>query len=75
MATVTSWSGNIADLGPVYPMVGTEGLLVFIGVAAWIVWHVIQTRIENKSYEDEIRRFGSKESLRKMIGREDPRNP
>lgn len=75
MATVTSWSGTIADLGPVYPMVGTEGLLVFIGVAAWIVWHIVQTRIENKNYEDEIKRFGDAESLKTMIGREDPRNP
>lgn len=75
MATVTSWSGSIADLGAVYPMVGTEGLLVFIGVASWIAWHVIQSRIENRNYEDEIKRFGDKESLRKMVGREDPRNP
>lgn len=56
-------------------MVGTEGLLVFIGVASWIIWHIIQARIENKNYEDEIRRFGDKETLKKLVGREDPRNP
>ena len=75
MATVTSWTGNIADIGPIYPMVGTEGLLVIIGLATWIVWHIIQTKMENKTYEDEIKRFGSTESLKKMIGMEDPRNP
>lgn len=75
MATVTSWSGNIADLGAVYPMVGSEGVLVIIGLATWIAWHVIQTRIENKSYEDEVRRFGDRETLKKMVGKEDPRNP
>lgn len=75
MATVTSWSGNIADLGAIYPMVGSEGVLFIIGLATWIVWHIIQSRIENKTYEDEIRQFGSSESLKKLIGKEDPRNP
>ena len=46
MATVESWGGTITDIGPIYPMVGTEGLLVIIGVVAWIVWHVIQAKRE-----------------------------
>lgn len=75
MATITSWSGNIADIGPIYPMVGTEGLLVIIGLATWIGWHIIQTKIENKTYEEEIKRFGSPENLKKMLDTEDPRNP
>ena len=44
MATVESWGGTIADIGPIYPMVGTEGLLVVIGVVLWIAWHVICRR-------------------------------
>ncbi len=75
MATVTSWSGNIADIGPIYPMVGTEGLLVIIGLVTWIIWHIVQTKMENKTYEDEIKKFGSAENLKKMLDREDPRNP
>ena len=75
MATVTSWTGNIADIGPIYPMVGTEGLLFIIGLVTWIIWHIVQTKMENKTYEDEIKRFGNAESLKKMIGMEDPRNP
>ena len=75
MATVTSWTGNIADIGPIYPMVGSEGILVIIGLATWIAWHIIQTKMENKTYEDEIKRFGSSESLKKFVDREDPRNP
>ena len=70
MATVTSWSGNIADIGPIYPMLGTEFLLLIIGVVLWILWHIVQTRMESKTYEEEIKRFGS--DLRSMIdkGRE-----
>ncbi len=75
MATITSWSGNIADIGPIYPMVGSEGILFIIGLASWIVWHVIQSKIEEKNFKDEIQRFGDSENLRKMVGREDPRNP
>jgi hypothetical protein len=39
------------------------------------VWHIIQTRIENKGYEEEIKQYGSAESLKKLIGQEDPHNP
>ena len=75
MATVTSWSGNIADIGPIYPMVGTEGILVIIGLVAWIVWHILQNKMENKAYEEQIKRFGDAESLKEIIDSEDPRNP
>ena len=75
MATVESWGGTITDIGPVYPMVGTEGLLVIIGVVLWIVWHVIQAKRENRDYEDQIRKYGSPESLKRFIAEEDPKNP
>ena len=75
MATVESWGGTITDIGPIYPMVGTEGLLVVIGVALWIVWHVIQAKRENRDYEEQIRKYGSPESLKRLIAEEDPKNP
>ena len=75
MATVESWGGTITDIGPVYPMVGTEGLLVIIGVALWIVWHVIQAKRENREYEEQIRKYGGRESLKRLIAEEDPKNP
>ena len=75
MATIESWGGTIADIGPIYPMVGAEGLLVVIGVVLWIVWHVIQAKRENRDYEDQIRKYGSPESLKRLIAEEDPKNP
>ena len=75
MATVTSWTGNIADIGPIYPMVGAEWLLFIIGMVLWVLWHIMQTRLENKTYEDEIKRFGDPETLNKMLDRQDPRHP
>ena len=75
MATVESWGGTITDIGPMYPMVGTEGLLVIIGVAAWIVWHVIQAKRENRDYEEQVRKYGGRESLKRLISEEDPKHP
>ena len=75
MATIESWGGTITDIGPMYPMVGTEGVLVIIGVAAWIAWHVIQAKRENREYEEQIRKYGSAESLERLIAEEDPKHP
>ena len=75
MATVESWGGTITDIGPMYPMVGTEGVLVIIGVVAWIVWHVIQAKRENREYEEQIRKYGGSDSLKRLIAEEDPKNP
>ena len=75
MATIESWGGTITDIGPMYPMVGTEGLLVIIGVVAWIVWHVIQAKRENRDYEEQIRKYGGADSLKRLIADEDPKHP
>ena len=75
MATIESWGGTITEIGPMYPMVGAEGVLVIIGVAAWIVWHVIQAKRENREYEEQIRKYGSTESLKRLIAEEDPKHP
>ena len=75
MATIESWGGTITDIGPMYPMVGTEGLLVIIGVVAWIAWHVIQAKRENREYEDQVRKYGGRESLKRLIAEEDPKHP
>ena len=70
-----NWAGNIADIGPIYPFVGSEFVLWIIAMALWIVWHVMQVRTENKIYEDEKKRFGDPESLKKILDAEDPYAP
>ena len=51
MATLTSWVEHLTTdvdsategmqvAGEIYPMVGTEGWLLLIGVIAWLAWHV-----------------------------------
>lgn len=56
-----NWAGNIAEIGPIYPFVGTEGLLVIIGLVFWIGWHVVQTSRENREWEEDLRKFGGKQ--------------
>jgi hypothetical protein len=56
MATteVTSWAVDLATLGPIYPFVGSEKLLVLLGLAFWIGFHVWQMRVENRAYADDM---------------------
>lgn len=70
-----NWAGNISDIGPIYPFVGSEVFLWILGLVLWILWHIIQTRMESRTYDEEVRKYGDAETLRRLIGEEDPRNP
>jgi hypothetical protein len=52
---VGTWTGNVADIGPIYPMVGSEVILTIICIAFWIGWHIWQFRMENSNYEDDLK--------------------
>ena len=54
-----NWAGSIADIGPIYPFVGTETALVVIGVAFWIAWHVVQLRREGARLKEEDEKYRS----------------
>lgn len=62
-----TWNQSILDIGPAYPFVGTEFLLVIIGFASWIIWHVIQIRMENKTYDEEKKSFSDPKRLESAI--------
>ena len=50
---IDSWAGDIAEIGAIYPM-GGEAILVLIGVVFWVAWFILQARMENREYEEEI---------------------
>ncbi|MEZ5832268.1 MAG: hypothetical protein R3D05_13915 [Dongiaceae bacterium] len=56
---VTSWDGNILDIGPIYPFVGWEGLMVILCVIFWVGWHILQIKMETKQLEDEAKMLRS----------------
>lgn len=45
--------GTLHQMGAIYPFVGTEGLLVIVGVILWIGWHVWELKNEGREYEVE----------------------
>ena len=59
MATVTNWIDHLSAkevAGAVYPGVGTEGILVIVGVVIWIGWHVITAASESEEQEKLARK-------------------
>ena len=58
---VDNWL-NIDTFGPIYPFVGTEGILAFVGIACWVVWHIWQIKKENAEFKEDI------ENIQKLGG-------
>lgn len=50
---------NPAEIGPIYPFVGTEVALSIIAFILWIAWHVVTARAENKQWADLDDRYGA----------------
>lgn len=65
--TIENWHGNMTDIGPLYPFVGFEGLLVVIAVAFWIVWTVWQWRMESSNYNDDMRTLKQNDNMTKAL--------
>ena len=70
-----NWAGNIAEIGPIYPFVGSETMLAIVGVVFWLWWHFKQSKIEETQMKEEIEKYGSKEKLSQIVSTEDPANP
>jgi hypothetical protein len=62
-----SWNTNLLDVGPLYPFAGTEMLWALIGIATWVVWHLIQIRAENKVYDEDEKEFSDGKRLREAM--------
>jgi hypothetical protein len=69
---IESWDGNMLDLGPLYPFVGSEGIMVIIAVIFWIGWHVLQIRMENRTHDETAARLRQAGNLQKAVEAEQP---
>jgi hypothetical protein len=67
----TNWDGNIVDIGPIYPWVGLEAVMVIAAFVFWIGWHVVQLREENRRFEDEARALRKSGDLQRLMQAED----
>ena len=68
---VETWAVNMADLGPIYPFVGSEMILFIIGLVLWIGFHITQMKAENAHYEQECARLRDKKTMREALGVDD----
>ena len=49
---VETWVGaDMSQIGPIYPMVGSEVILFIIGLVFWLGFHFAQNGIENKEMQ------------------------
>lgn len=61
------WNGNITDIGPLYPFVGWEMLMVLLLVVFWIGWHVMQIQKEHHDHEEQARNLRQGDNLHRSV--------
>ena len=61
------WNGNILDIGPIYPFVGWETLMVLLLIVFWIGWHVLQIRKEHRDYDAQARLLRQGDNLYRAV--------
>jgi len=66
---VDNWL-NVDTFGPIYPFVGTEGLMAIVGIAFWIGWHIIQIRKENTEFKQDVENINAKGGVDKILADE-----
>jgi hypothetical protein len=68
----TNWDGNILDLGPLYPFVGSEVLMVILLVVLWVGWHLAQLVGENRDLDERVQQFRRQDALQRALDEEHP---
>lgn len=48
---------NPANIGAMYPFVGSEGFLVIVALAIWVIWHIWQIAFENREYNEAVKLY------------------
>jgi hypothetical protein len=64
---MTSWAVDLKDVGAIYPFQGSEVLLVIIGLAFWIGWHVWQMKQEAAEVNAEMHADKRGDEAKKLI--------
>lgn len=62
-----SWTGNVLDIGPLYPFVGTEMVWFILCFGFWLVWHVLQWRMEDSNYKDDLRVLAKGDNMERAL--------
>ena len=71
MTPVETWAGaDLSQIGPIYPMVGSEFLLWILGVVFWIGFHILQSRVEKEEFEKDEAEARNPEKLKRVFAEE-----
>jgi hypothetical protein len=62
-----NWDGDLTLLGPIYPFVGSEMLMVILAVIFWVGFHILQIRMENKTHDDSAAQLRQGGNLQKAV--------
>ena len=57
LSTGLSSFSNPTTIGPMYPGVGVEWVLVILIFLAWLAWHVYQLRTEGRELKKQAEHF------------------
>lgn len=70
MSTIgySDWAVDLAEVGAIYPFQGTETLMWIVGLALWLIWHVVQAKAENAELAEREAAY-DKEDAKKSIER------
>ena len=63
----STWAVDLKDVAAVYPWAGWELIMVLVAIALWILWHIIQINQENREFAEDIKKYGSKDSIKKAL--------
>ncbi len=66
---MTDWAVDLGDVAAVYPFQGTEFLMFILGLAFWIIWHILQFRTEKHEVDHEMESDETGDKTREVIGR------
>ena len=65
-----NWLKELADIGPLYPLVGSEGVWVTAVAFFWIWWHMAQIRIESQLDREQLEAIGELNDLYENISKD-----
>ncbi len=66
---VDNWL-NIDQFGAIYPFVGSEVVLACVGIAFWIIWHIVQFKKESVEFAQDIKNISAKGGVKQVLAEE-----
>ncbi len=69
--SIENFTGNIAEIGPMYPFVGTEWLLALLCLVFWLAWQFWQMRLEIRQLGEDATKHARQEILDRVHKKEE----